>query len=59
VGSPGVHAGEDVTTAHLLDDVPTEIVSDRMNVSQQILSRHYDRMTAREKMEQRRRDLRD
>jgi hypothetical protein len=39
--------------------VPTEIVSDRMNVSQQILSRHYDRMTAREKMEQRRRDLRD
>jgi integrase len=46
-------------TAHLLDDVPTEIVSDRMNVSQQILSRHYDRRTAREKMEQRRRYLRD
>jgi len=45
-------------TAHLLDDVPIEIVSDRMNVSQQILDQHYDRRTEREKMEQRRKYLR-
>lgn len=46
-------------TAHLLDDVPVEIVSDRMNVSQDILDRHYDRRSPREKMEQRREYLRN
>lgn len=46
-------------TAHLLDDVPVEVVSDRMNVSQQILDRHYDRRSERDKMEQRRKYLRD
>ena len=45
-------------TSHLLDEVPVEIVSDRMNVSQQVLEQHYDRRTAREKMEHRRQYLR-
>jgi integrase len=45
-------------TAHLLDDVPVEIVSDRMNVSQKVLDRHYDRRDKRQKMEQRRKFLR-
>jgi len=46
-------------TAHLMDDVPTEIVSGRMDVSPKILNRHYDRRSGREKMEQRRDYLRD
>lgn len=46
-------------TAHLMDDVPTEIVSGRMDVSPKILERHYDRRSGREKMEQRREYLRD
>lgn len=46
-------------TAHLLDDVPAEIVSGRMDVSQSVLSQHYDRRSAREKMEQRRDYLRE
>ncbi|USZ73225.1 tyrosine-type recombinase/integrase [Natronosalvus halobius] len=41
-------------TYQLREDIPEEIVSDRCNVSSDILDRHYDRRTDREKMEQRR-----
>ena len=44
-------------TAHLLDNVPVEIVSDRCNVTRKVLSRHYDRRSERERMEQRRKHL--
>ena len=46
-------------TAHLLDNVLVEIVSDRMNVSKKVLDRHYDRRNKRERMEQRRKFLRE
>lgn len=44
-------------THHLRQDVPEKVVSDRMNVSEKILDRHYDRRTADEKAEQRRQFL--
>jgi len=44
-------------TAYRREDVPREIVSDRLNASEQVLDRHYDRRSEREKSEQRRKYL--
>lgn len=44
-------------THHLREDVPDKIVSDRMDVSQDVLDEHYDRRTEDEKAEQRRQYL--
>ncbi|GAB3310908.1 hypothetical protein GCM10027355_01050 [Haloplanus salinarum] len=41
-------------TYHLKQEVPSSVISDRANVSQDVLHKHYDRMTEQEKMEQRR-----
>ncbi|MWG32953.1 tyrosine-type recombinase/integrase [Halomarina oriensis] len=41
-------------TAYRLDDVPRPIVSDRLNASEEILDKHYDRRNERQKAEQRR-----
>lgn len=46
-------------THHLSEDVPETVVSDRMNVSPDILEKHYDRRKEREKAEQRRYYLQD
>lgn len=44
-------------THHLNKDVPETAVGHRANVSQDILDKHYDQRTKREKMEQRRKHL--
>lgn len=44
-------------THHLRQDVPDKVVSDRMNVSQDVLDQHYDRRSEDEKAEQRRQFL--
>jgi len=41
-------------THHLTEDVPEQVVSDRMNVSQRVLEEHYDRRSEEVKVEQRR-----
>lgn len=41
-------------TYHLSKDVPEKIVSDRMNVGLDVLEKHYDRRSDKEKAEQRR-----
>lgn len=40
-------------TYHLNSDVPKEIVSDRMNVSDEVIEKHYDARTAGERRNQR------
>lgn len=44
-------------THHLRQDIPEKVVSDRMNVSRDVLDVHYDRRTEDEKAEQRRKFL--
>lgn len=46
-------------THHLSEDVPEKVVGDRMNVSIDVLEKHYDRRGEREKAEQRRDYLHD
>ena len=41
-------------THHLTEDVPVDVVSDRMNVSREVLEAHYDRRDEEVKVEQRR-----
>lgn len=41
-------------THFLTEDVPTEVVGDRMDVSRKILDKHYDRRSEEVKLEQRR-----
>lgn len=41
-------------THHLKEDVPKQVVSDRTNVSPDVLDEHYNEMTHEEQMEQRR-----
>lgn len=41
-------------TAMLDDDVPYKVVSERAQVSESVLRKHYDRQSQRSKMEQRR-----
>ena len=46
-------------TYQLREDIPEDIVSGRCDVSGEVLERHYDRRTDREKMEQRREFITD
>lgn len=46
-------------TKHLRDGTPQDVVSDRANVSAEVLERHYDQRSEQEKMELRRRFLED
>lgn len=44
-------------THFLTEDVPEKVVSDRMNVSREVLDKHYDRRSEEVKVEQRRKHL--
>jgi site-specific recombinase XerD len=46
-------------TYHLKEETPERVVSDRMDVSQDVLDTHYDQRTEREKFQQRQRYLPD
>ena len=41
-------------THFLTEDVPEKVVSDRMNVGQNVLDKHYDKRSEEVKVEQRR-----
>ena len=45
---------EEGVSHYLTEDIPAEIVSDRMNVSRKVLDEHYDERSQEVKMEQRR-----
>lgn len=57
-GCPSTVSGHPIRrgsiTHHLRSDTPKAILSDRANVSQDVLDEHYIEMTEEEKMEQRR-----
>ena len=63
VGCPSSHSPHGIRrgsiTKHLRDGTPRDVVSDRMNVTQEILERHYDETTDRERMELRREFIHD
>jgi site-specific recombinase XerD len=46
-------------THHLQSDIPKDVVSERADVGADVLDRHYDRRSEKEKMEQRRKHLRN
>jgi integrase len=46
-------------TYHLQEDTPERVVSDRMDVGMDVIERHYDQRSAREKLRQRRQYLPD
>lgn len=46
-------------TYHLQEDTPEKVVSDRMDVGVDVIERHYDQRSAREKLKQRRQYLPD
>lgn len=49
------HAGRRRSITHqLTEDVPEQVVSDRMNVGMDVLDKHYNRRSKEVKMEQRR-----
>lgn len=49
----------DAITYHLQEDTPEQVVSDRMDVGMNVLDRHYDQRSEREKLRQRRQYLPD
>ncbi|MFB6140802.1 MAG: tyrosine-type recombinase/integrase [Halosimplex sp.] len=46
-------------THHLSEDVPEKVVSDRMDVGQAVLDKHYDKRSEEQKVEQRRSYIED